>query len=220
MRESIKLFVKICSKNLPISEPIYEFGSLQVHDQDGFADLRPFFPNKQYIGADIRNGSGVDVILNLHQVSLSSESVGTVLILDTLEHVEFPRKAVEESYRILKPNGILIMSSVMNFPIHNFPYDYWRFTPECFRSLLKPFNLSVVESVGTQTFPHTIIGIGFKGFIHKNFFTDIKRKLKLWKDFQYPVYRRFLKDYIPPIFLKKYQKFFKIKKDVKVYGKS
>jgi len=212
MRKSIELFVKICSKTLPISEPIYEFGSFQVPGQERFVDLRSFFSDKQYIGADIRNGSGVDVILNLHRINLPSESVGTVLVLDTLEHVEFPRKAIEESYRILKSNGILIMSSVMNFPIHNFPHDYWRFTPECFRSLLKPFNLSVVEFVGRQTFPHTIIGIGFKGFIHKNFLISIKKKLKLWKDFQYPIYRRFLKEYVPPIFLKKYQKIFKIKK--------
>jgi hypothetical protein len=38
MRESIKEFVKICAETLPIIEPIYEFGSLQVPGQEGFAD--------------------------------------------------------------------------------------------------------------------------------------------------------------------------------------
>lgn len=124
MRELVKQFVKICAETLPISEPIYEFGSLQVPGQEGFTDLRPFFPEKKYIGADMRKGAGVDVILNLHNINLPSESVGTVLIFDTLEHVEFVRKAIKESHRILEPNGILIISSVMNFPIHDHAYDY------------------------------------------------------------------------------------------------
>ncbi|MFQ5929050.1 MAG: methyltransferase domain-containing protein, partial [Acidobacteriota bacterium] len=102
MRESIKHFVKICAESLPISDPVYEFGSLQVPGQEDFADLRPLFPSKKYVGADMRDGPGVDTILDLHDINLPSESVGTVLMLDTLEHVEFPRKAVEEIYRILK----------------------------------------------------------------------------------------------------------------------
>lgn len=157
-----KEFVKICTETFSISEPIYEFGSLQVPAQVGFADLRPLFPNKRYIGADMRSGPGVDAILNLHQIELPSRSVGTVLILNTLEHVEFPRKAIEESDRILKPEGILIITSHMNFPIHNYPHDYWRFTPEGFSSLLKPFASGFVGWAGKERFPHTVVGIGFK----------------------------------------------------------
>lgn len=178
MRESIKQFVKICAETLPISEPIYEFGSLQVHGQEGFADLRPLFPGKKYIGADMREGSGVDIVLNLHHINLSLESVGTVLILDTLEHVEFPRKAIEEIYRILKPCGILIISSVMNFPIHDYPYDYWRYTPEAFKSLLKPFTFSFVDLAGESNFPHTVVGIGFKASISENVIREFKKKIK------------------------------------------
>lgn len=162
MRKLIKQFVQICGECLPIPEPIYEFGSLQVPGQEGFADLRPFFPNAEYVGCDMRMGPGVDKILNLHDIDLKDGSVGTVLILDTLEHVEFPRKAMDEIYRILKPNGLVIVSSVMKFPIHDYPYDYWRFTPEGFRSLLRCFPNSFVDFVGDEQFPHTIIGIGSK----------------------------------------------------------
>ena len=81
MRELIKQFVKICSETLPISDPIYEFGFLQVAGQEGFADLRPIFQVRKYIGCDMRRGPGVDRILNLHHIELPSESAGTVLIL-------------------------------------------------------------------------------------------------------------------------------------------
>jgi SAM-dependent methyltransferase len=115
MRELIRQFVETCAQTLPISEPICEFSSFQVLGQEDLADLRPFFPGKKYVGADMREGPGVDIILNLHHIDLPSDSIGTVLVMDTLEHVEFPRKAIKEVHRILKPHGILIISSVMNF---------------------------------------------------------------------------------------------------------
>jgi len=181
MRESIKEFVRIVAETLPVSEPIYEFGSLQVPGQEGFADLRPIFEGKRYIGCDMREGPGVDLVLNLHAIDLPAESAGTVLILDTLEHVEFARKAVEEAHRILKPNGIVVISSVMKFPIHDYPYDYWRFTPEGFRSFLKPFDSCFVDFAGDRQFPHTVVGVGFKGSLSREQTRGFTTKLGDWK---------------------------------------
>lgn len=164
MRESIKQFVTIAATNLPLPEPIYEFGALQVPGQEEFADLRTIFPGCDYVGADMREGPGVDRVLDLHNIDLPSESVGTVLCLDTLEHVEYPHQALREIHRILSPTrGVVVISSVMDFPIHDYPYDYWRFTPTAFESLLKPFKHSFVGFAGKEEFPHTIVGVGFKG---------------------------------------------------------
>ncbi len=163
MRELIRDFVATARETLPLDGPVYEFGSFLVPGQEQLADLRPLFPGAQYVGADMREGPGVDLILNLHDVALPDATAGTVLCLDTLEHVEYPHKAVEEIHRILKPEGIAILTSVMDFPIHDYPYDYWRFTPEAFRSLLKPFAHCFVGHVGVKKLPHTVVGIGFKG---------------------------------------------------------
>lgn len=163
MRELIRDFVELASQTLPLEGPIYEFGAFLVPGQEQLADLRRLFPGKQYVGADMRAGPGVDMILNLHDVALPDATAGTVLCLDTLEHVEYPHKAVQEIHRILKPEGIAVITSVMDFPIHDYPYDYWRFTPEAFRSLLKPFAHCLVGYVGVKKFPHTVVGIGFKG---------------------------------------------------------
>jgi SAM-dependent methyltransferase len=210
MRKSIKEFVKICAEILPISEPIYEFGSLQVPGQEGFADLRPFFQNKKYIGADMQKGAGVDVILNLHNINLPSESIGTVLMLDTLEHVEFPRKAIREVHRILKPDGVIIISSVMNFHIHDYPFDYWRFTPEAFKSLLKPFFHCYISYAGEKNFPHTVIGIGFKSGIEKEKLDNLELGLNAWKKYwSNPVRNwqgRKIGLLMPPLFLAVYRK--------------
>lgn len=162
MRKSIRDLVRVASRTLPIVEPVYEFGALQVPGQEGFADLRPFFPGREYVGCDMRPGPGVDRVLNLHQLDLPSDSVGTALCLETLEHVEYPHRAVEELYRVVKPGGLLLITSTMDFHIHDHPHDYWRFTPDAFRSLLKPFSQVVVESAGREIFPHAVIGVGVK----------------------------------------------------------
>lgn len=181
MRQKIKDLVYIICDILSLEAPIYEFGSLQVSGQEGFADLRSMFPGKEYVGADMRPGTGVDRILNLHEIDLPNESAGTVLCLDTLEHVEYPHKALTEIHRILKPNGIAVISSVMLYPIHDHPYDYWRFTPEGFKSLLKPFSRSFVGHAGRDDFPHTVIGIGFKGNALPIFKENFHLLFEAWK---------------------------------------
>jgi SAM-dependent methyltransferase len=155
--------VRICAEHLPIQAPIYEFGALQVSGAED-EDLRSLFPGCEYIGADMREGPGVDQVLDLHHIDLADEVAESVLCLDTLEHVEHPRKAISEIYRLLRSDGILVLSSVFEFPIHGYPNDYWRFTPEGFRSLLKPFANSYVCCFGrSEDRPQCIAAVAFKG---------------------------------------------------------
>lgn len=163
MRNTIRQFVEIISSTLPIQGTIYEFGAFQVPGQEGFANLRSYFPGQEYIGTDVQPGPGVDRILDLHEIDLPDESAGTALCMETLEHVEYPRQAVNEIFRVLKEGGLAVFSSHMNFPIHRHPFDYWRFTPDGFRSLLKPFPVQFVGWAGQDDNPHTIVGLGFKG---------------------------------------------------------
>jgi SAM-dependent methyltransferase len=210
MRQTIKDFVSIAASSLPIKEPIFEFGSLQVRGQEGFADLRPLFPGREFVGADIRQGTGVDKVLDLHDIDLPSESVGTVLCLETLEHVEYPQKALEEIHRILKPDGIAVISSVMCFPIHDCPFDYWRFTPEAFRFLLKPFRCSFVGFAGDERFPHTVVGIGFKGAVPQ--LSEFNTRYERWQSQQMleANLKRIAKLIIPPVFLPVFSRIYRL----------
>lgn len=181
MRQSIRQFVEICAATLPFQEPIYEFGSFQVPGQEHIADLRTLFPGKQFTGTDMREGTGVDLVLNLHDIDLPDASVGSAISLDTLEHVEYPHRAVEELHRVLALGGVLVITSVMRFPIHDYPYDYWRFTPEAFRSLLKPFEFSFVDHAGEDDFPHTIVGVGMKAKMSEATMSSFLPRFKEWK---------------------------------------
>lgn len=164
MQQKVKDFFSLVvdSFEYQIQEPIYEFGSFLPEGQKELANLRSFFPDKKYIGCDMREGDGVDKVLNLHNIDLENESAGTVICLETLEHVEYPQKALKEIYRILKPGGIAVISSAMNFRIHAYPSDYWRFTPFGFKSLLQYFENQFVGFHGDKYNPSIVVGIGFK----------------------------------------------------------
>jgi len=164
MQHHIKIFVESCAARLDCREPILEFGSLQVADQVGFSDLRGFFAGKRYVGCDMRPGIGVDQVEDLEKgLTIATGTASTVLSFDTLEHVFDVAGALSEMKRILRDDdGLLIISSVFQWPIHAHPYDYWRFTPECFRRLLCGFDVILTGAQGDPDSPVSIVGVGVK----------------------------------------------------------
>jgi hypothetical protein len=157
MRPHIREFVRISSEVLPLAEPVVEIGSRLPQGQEKLADLRPFFADKTYIGCDMIDGPGVDRVEFLEGLSFSDGEVGTFLFCDTLEHVKDLSGAIGELRRCLdKVHGIVIATSVLAFPIHGYPNDYWRFTPEGFRTLFEGFEATLVYYAGDPNLPHTV----------------------------------------------------------------
>lgn len=188
MKRNVNSIVRAFSETFPVKEPVIEIGSFQILRQLNIANLRPYFKGKEFIGCDMRRGRGVDRIENVENLTFKDSSVGTVLMLETLEHVQNCHKAVDEVYRVLKKGGIVLMSSPMDFPIHNHPYDYWRFTPEAFNLLLKKFDVKIIGYEGNPKKPHTVFVIGIKntksGF--KKEFQNFKKKyLNLTKNYRW-----------------------------------
>jgi cephalosporin hydroxylase len=95
--------------------------------------------------------------------SFDDASVGSLLACDTLEHVYDTFAFLREAERILAPGGVAILVSVMYFPIHSYPYDYWRFTPEAFRRLACTIGEPLVLTQGPEDFPDTVIAVVRKG---------------------------------------------------------
>lgn len=162
MRRNTRSLVEIASQTLRLPEPIVEIGSYQVAGQEAAVDLRPLFRGREFIGCDQRPGPGVDRVEDVHALSFGSGSAGTVIMLDTLEHVRDCHRAMAEVYRVLKPDGVAIATSVMDFFIHEYPSDYWRFTPEAFKLLFRPFGQYLVGFQGNPEKPHTVFAIGVK----------------------------------------------------------
>jgi SAM-dependent methyltransferase len=162
MRDHNKAFCRLVAETIDCPGPVYEFGSYQVEGQEDYANLRGLFPGRQYIGCDMRPGPGVDRVEDVSAIRLHDGSAGTVLCIETFEHVFEVRRAFDEVFRVLKPGGVFVITSPLNFRIHGYPDDYWRMTPNCLRRMLEPYGARVSGFQGYRAFPHTVMGLGIK----------------------------------------------------------
>lgn len=77
--------------------------------------------------ADLRETYNVDVHLVDGRIPYENESIGTILMIEVLEHALEPRELLQECVRVLKPTGY-IFGSVPFSCIGFHDNDYWRFT--------------------------------------------------------------------------------------------
>jgi SAM-dependent methyltransferase len=162
MRDHNKAFCRLVAETLDCPGPVVEFGSYQVEGQVGDANLRGLFPGKEYVGCDMRAGPGVDRVEDVTSIRMPDGCAGTVLCIETFEHVFEVWKAFDEVFRIVKPGGVFVITSPFNFRIHGYPDDYWRMTPDCLRRMLRPYAGCVYGRQGYRAFPHTVMGVGIK----------------------------------------------------------
>jgi SAM-dependent methyltransferase len=162
VRDHNKAFCRAVAENLDCPGPIYEFGSFQVEGQEGYADLRGLFRGQPYVGCDFRPGPGVDRVEDVSRMTLPDACAGTVLSIETFEHVFEIRRAFDEVFRILKPGGLFVITSPLNFGIHGYPDDYWRMTPSCLRRMLGGYGARLCGSQGHAAFPHTVMAVAVK----------------------------------------------------------
>ena len=145
-----------------LPEPIVEIGSYQVEGQESLIDLRSLFPNREYTGIDMREGPGVDCVADVEQLPQASGSAGTVIAMSTFEHVPHFWRGFDEVHRILRPDGVLLVSCPFYFHIHNHPSDYWRFTPEALHLLLERYPQRIVGYHGPTKRPSSVWALAFR----------------------------------------------------------
>jgi len=69
----------------------------------------------------------------------ASNKYDQIFMLEVLEHTHNPFSAVENLFISLKPEGRLSLSVPFVFPIHDAPYDFFRFTKHGLKLLFKKY---------------------------------------------------------------------------------
>jgi len=72
-------------------------------------------------------------------------SIDTVVLTQVLEHVFDYEKALREAVRVLKQEGVILLSVPFIYQAHATPYDYHRFSEYGLRTLFQKYGLEVLE---------------------------------------------------------------------------
>jgi SAM-dependent methyltransferase len=139
MREAVIEYVQWAIEHFQYEEPILDTCAGWEPNY-----YQPLFPGRRYIKQDMQDFDPpcIDILCDILDMKpVSDNSIGLVLNLESLEHISYPQKAIDEIHRVLRLDGLLILTTVMHFKIHPAPKDYWRFTPEGLELLLRRFKI-------------------------------------------------------------------------------
>ena len=132
MRQSSVVLMARVVNETKLPTPVVDIGGR------GYKDMWKSLGNINAKIMDIQKDADIVAdITNMPQVK--SDSIGSIICLDTFEHVTKPWLAIDEIYRIMKPDGILVLDVPFIWDYHKHEEDYYRYTPMGLEVLCEKF---------------------------------------------------------------------------------
>jgi SAM-dependent methyltransferase len=108
----------------------------------GTAPYRELFVHCDYVTTDWggsmhADALQADVVASLDDLPLDDATFDAVLNTQVLEHVAEPGRVLSELCRVLVPGGRLWLTAPLVWPLHEEPYDFWRFTAHGLRAVME-----------------------------------------------------------------------------------
>jgi SAM-dependent methyltransferase len=111
---------------LPPAERVLDLGS-------GGAPYANLFPHRRYVAADLSGPA--DVRCDATALPFARQSFDRIVCTEMLEHVPDPDAALAEMRRVIRDEGVLILTTPLTWGVHSVQ-DYHRWTAAALRRLL------------------------------------------------------------------------------------
>ena len=117
---------------------------LDIGGRDRGKFQKPKDKVEKWIFADIEKRHNPDIVLDVANMNgIESKSIDVINAIELFEHVENPEKGLAECRRVLKKDGIIILSAPFLFPVHGDPYDFQRWTDKKWKDELAKAGFAV-----------------------------------------------------------------------------
>jgi len=122
----------------------------------------------KYIGIDLPGNNQPDIFVDSSgMIPLRNCCADVVLSTQVLEHVDDPLRCLKEYHRILRPEGLLILSTHGYWAFHPCPEDYWRWTGSGLNMLCKQADFQIVKLNGLMGLLPTSLQLFQDSIFHK-----------------------------------------------------
>lgn len=158
IRSAILRSVEDFADSLPAGSRILDAGA-------GQSPYRTLFDHCEYLTQDWPasphdRAAEADIVADLCALPIDDRSFDAALCTEVLEHVATPEAAARELFRILRPDGMLLVTVPFVGELHEEPNDHYRFTSYGIEGMLERagFRVESVEPVSGyfRTVIHTL----------------------------------------------------------------
>lgn len=113
------------SRNL-MKGKVLDVGGKKTNKSGGFIPHTERVLSWRYVNIDKKTNP--DYLVDAASVPIKDNTIDCILLCETLEHVSDPAGVLREAYRLLKHDGVIIITMPFMFPAHAEPYDFQRWT--------------------------------------------------------------------------------------------
>jgi SAM-dependent methyltransferase len=104
---------------------------------------------REYLGLDFGDGpihrNRPDICWLNGRIPLDDGAVNCALCTEVLEHCAQPEAVLKEVHRVLSPGGSVFLTTPFLWPLHEVPFDEYRYTPFALQRHLEGAGFSLIE---------------------------------------------------------------------------
>jgi ubiquinone/menaquinone biosynthesis C-methylase UbiE len=105
--------------------------------------------NTTYFGADIADSDKFDynkpeiAHFDGKKIPFETDFFDVIICTEVLEHVDDYQTLINDMYRVLKPNGVALITIPWSARFHYIPYDFFRYSPTSLKKMFAQFNTTI-----------------------------------------------------------------------------
>jgi len=127
---------------------LYKGVVLDVGGRDRGKFVKPRDKVKKWIFADINNNHNPDIVVDVANMKqIDSNVIDVMNCIELFEHVQEIEKGLKECFRVLKKNGVLIISVPFLYQMHADPFDFQRWTSTKWQLELKKIGFKIEKFI-------------------------------------------------------------------------